>query len=184
MKNLLFALLLISFSVQAQSITNFTLPNANNGESVSLNKYSGSSAVVVVFITNECPYDNYYKTRIKQLIDLYPKVQFLLINSSGDPQESIEKMAIHYTDLNIPYLADKDQKVMELFRAKKSPEAFLLRPTGDKFTVAYSGAIDDNPQVPSDTKENFLKNAIDLLLRGQEIEITTIRAMGCTIRKK
>ncbi len=184
MKNLLFVFLLTGISVQAQSITNFTLPNANNGESVSLNKYSGSLAVVVFFTSNECPYDNYYKTRIKQLIDLYPKVQFLLINSNDDPQESIEKMVIHFTDLNIPYLADKDQEVMELFGAKKTPEAFLLKPTGGKFVLLYSGAIDDNPQVATDTKQNYLKEAIEKVMDGQSIGVINNRAIGCTIRKK
>lgn len=184
MKNLLFAFLLTGISVQAQSITNFTLPNANNGESVSLNKYSGSLAVVVFFTSNECPYDNYYKTRIKQLIDLYPKVQFLLINSNDDPQESIEKMAIHFTDLNIPYLADKDQKVMELFGAKKTPEAFLLKPIGGKFVLLYSGAIDDNPQVATDTKQNYLREAIEKVITGQQVDVITNRATGCTIRRK
>jgi peroxiredoxin len=185
-KLILISMIAISSYAQAQQpIQNFTLNNVVNGKTVSLDQYSSLSAVVVLFIGNECPYDNYYKDRIKQLIDAYVgKVQFLLVNSYNDPQESPEKMAIHYTDVNVPYLADKDQAVMENFGARKSPEAFLLKSSSGKFEVIYSGAIDDNPQVATDTKQNYLKDAIDKLLAGQKNDAGNNRAMGCTIRRK
>jgi hypothetical protein len=93
-------------------------------------------------------------------------------------------MAIHYGDLTAPYLADKDQDVMEALGAKKSPEVFLLASNSGKFTVAYSGAIDDNAQVAQDVKQTFLKDAIGNLLAGQKTAPTTQRATGCTIRRK
>ncbi|MDZ7647240.1 MAG: hypothetical protein U5K54_08685 [Cytophagales bacterium] len=64
-------------------------------------------------------------------------------------------MAIHYGDLPIPYLADKDQKVMETFGARKSPEVFLLSTVTGKVTVVYNGAIDDNPQTANDVRQTF-----------------------------
>jgi peroxiredoxin len=185
-KLILISLIAISGYAQAQlTIQNFTLTNVVNGKPFSLDQCSSLSAVVVLFTGNECPYDNYYKDRVKQLIDSYSgKVQFLLVNSYDDPQETPEKMAIHYTDLNVPYLADKDQAVMENFGARKSPEAFLLKPSSGKFEVIYTGAIDDNPQVATDTKQNYLKDAIDKILAGQKAEVANNRAMGCTIRRK
>ncbi len=185
MKNVIF-FLCISISAHAQpEIQNFTLTNVATNKPVSLDQFSSKEGVVVLFTGNECPYDNYYKDRIKQLIDSYAgKIQVLLVNSYDNPQESPEKMAIHYTDLNAPYLADKDQTVMETFGARKSPEAFLLKPTNGKFTVLYSGAIDDNPQVATDTKQNYLRDAIDKLLENQKTEYVNNRAMGCTIRRK
>jgi peroxiredoxin len=182
---LIFMIAISSYTQAQQPIQNFTLNNVVNGKTVSLDQYSSLSAVVVLFTGNECPYDNYYKDRIKQLIETYTgKVQFLLMNSYDDPQESPEKMAIHYTDLNVPYLADKDQTVMENFGARKSPEAYLLKPSDGKFSVVYSGAIDDNPQVSTDTKQNYLKDALDKLLAGQKVDVVNNRAMGCTIRRK
>jgi len=182
MKKKIFFFLLAAISAQAQPIQNFSLLNANDGSTVELNQFTSSTAIVVVFTSNECPYDNYYKDRLKKLIDQYKgKVQFLLINSNVDPQESAEKMAIHYTDLGVPYLADKDQKVMENFGARKSPEVFLISP---QLNVIYSGAIDDNPQVASDTKQNYLKDAIDKFLAGQKIEVANNRVLGCTIKRK
>jgi len=150
-----------------------------------LSNYTSSKAVVIVFTSHECPFDNYYKERMKELIQTYAgKVQFLLVNSNTEEQESAEQMAIHYTDLHVPYLADKDQVAMGNLGAKKTPEAFLLTTAGGKFMVSYSGAIDDNPQTAHDVRQHFLQDAIDKVLSGQKVETPLQRATGCTIRKK
>lgn len=186
MKSILaFIILLLSTTVQAQEVKNFTLINARDGKEVSLTHYSSSKAIVIVFTSHECPFDNYYKDRIKELIQAYAgRVQFLLVNSNTEEQESAEQMAIHYTNLQIPYLADKDQVVMTNLGAKKTPEVFLITPAGGKFMIAYSGAIDDNPQSAKDARQYFLKDAIEKVLAGQKIDVSTQRATGCTVRKK
>lgn len=186
MRKIIFALLFISVGLNAQSpITSFTLTNVVDGKTISLDQYASSTGVLVLFTSNECPFDNYYKDRVKELINSYAgKVQFLLVNSYTEPDESTEKMAIHYTDLNVPYLADKDQVAMNALGARKSPEAFLLKSSGRKFTAVYSGAIDDNPQVPKDVSQKFLKDAIDKLLAGQQIDVANNRAVGCSMRRK
>ena len=183
----LFALL-VAFActgAQAQGIKDFTLLNTRDGKDVSLSNYASSKAIAIVFTGHECPFDNYYKDRIKNLIRNYNgRIQFILINSNTEEQENADQMAIHYTDLVVPYLADKEQVVMTNFGAKKTPEAFLLTSSGGKFTVAYSGAIDDNPQAAQDVRQPFLKDAIEKILAGQKIETPIQRATGCTMRKK
>jgi len=185
-KILLPAFVLLSIVAQAQQeIKDFSLTNVKDGKSVSLSSYSSSKGVVVVFTSHECPFDNYYKDRLKELVNVYSgKIPFIFINSNQEPMESTEQMAIHYGDLNVPYLADKDQTAMEAFGARRSPEAFLLSAAGGKFTIVYSGAIDDNPQVAKDVKQSFLKDAITKLLAGQKPETAVQRAVGCTIRRK
>jgi peroxiredoxin len=188
MKNSICLLVLLCSSIMmyAQtSVPDFKLPNVRDGKVVSLSSYSSSKAVVIIFTSHECPFDNYYKDRIKDLINAYNgKLQFLLVNSNLETQENPEQMSIHYTDLAIPYLADKDQAVMESLGAKKTPEVFVLTNNGGKFSVAYSGAIDDNPQSSKDVRNYFLKNAIENVLAGSKPSSSNERAMGCTIRKK
>jgi peroxiredoxin len=180
-----FIIVIMSTTVQAQEVKNFTLTNVKDGKEVSLANYNSAKAVAVVFTSHECPFDNYYKERLKDLIQTYSgKVQFLLVNSNTEEQESIEQMAIHYTDAPVPYLADKDQAVMANIGAKKTPEVFLLTPVDGKFVVAYSGAIDDNPQTSKDVRQHFFKGAIEKVLADQKIETPNQRATGCTIRKK
>ncbi len=182
---LVFIAIVISVSGQAQEIKDFTLINVRSGKEVSLSSYNSMKAVVVVFTSQECPFDNYYKQRLRDLIQSYSgSIQFLLINSNTEAQESAEQMAIHYTDLSVPYLADKDQQAMTMLGAKKTPEVFLILPAGGKFVLAYSGAIDDSPQEGKDVRQYFLKDAIVKILNGEKIEGVNQRATGCTIRKK
>jgi hypothetical protein len=168
-----------------QPINPFALTNVADGSRVSLDNYS--IPVVVIFTSNECAFDNYYTNRIKSLIGWYEgKIQFLLINAHIEPEESTEKMELEYKawGLDVPYLADKDQLAMDILGARKSPETFLLQKTAGQYFIVYKGLIDDNPQVASDVKQNFLKESIDTLLAGQKITVPEMRAIGCSIRRR
>jgi len=186
MKTILTTLILFSATVAiAQEVKNFTLVNVRDGKEVALTNYTSSKAIVVIFISNQCPFDSYYKDRIKELIQSYAgKVQFLLINANTEDQENNVQMSMHYTDLAAPYLADKEQLVMNQLMAKRTPETFLIIPSGGKFLLAYNGAIDDNPQAAQDVQQSYLKDAIERVMANQKVTLPTQRVTGCTIRKK
>lgn len=189
MKNaILISLIVLAASAAgAQSIGDVSLTNASNGKAVSLSDYRGASAVVVIFTGIACPYDQYYASRIGALIaDLGGKVPVLLVNAHTEPAEGGDQMKAYAASkgLNAPYLADKEQVLMTALRAQKSPEAFVLKPAGDKFNVVYRGAIDDNPQVASDVKRVYLREAITALLEGNAPASAEVRPVGCNIKKK
>jgi hypothetical protein len=178
---------LISVNLMAQEVKNFSLINVMNNQSVSLDTYPSCEGLVVIFTTNSCPYDEYYRNRIAKLAQAYPdRVPFLLINSSPDAADSKENMAKKASQLklSIPYLSDKDQTVMTNFDARKSPEVFLLKNTGGKFSIVYRGSIDDNAQVEADVKHSYLRDAIDIMLAKQKIEMPEVRPVGCNLKKK
>jgi peroxiredoxin len=181
-----FILSLIVLIAHAQ-VPNFTLTNVVNGKTISLDTYPSCAGILIVFTTNACPYDEYYRTRIKKISNDYQdKVPVLLINSSIDAVESAENMTkkAQQLGITIPYLADKDQTVMQSLGATKSPQVFLLKNSGGKFSVVYSGAIDDNAQVEKDVHQSYLKDAIDIMLTNQKIETAEVRPVGCALRKK
>src|ERR1044071_4805766 len=99
--------------------------NVATGEPFALEKFKGAKAIVLIFTSNVCAYDEYYADRIKAMIGSYSaNVQFVLVNSYLEPEESAEKMKAKY-DLwafDVPYVADKDQTLMSKFGARKSPE--------------------------------------------------------------
>ena len=187
----LISLIVVSFTRHSQPpVPNFTVKNID-GNSISLDGYKNAAGVAIIFTSNNCPYDIYYKERIRTLIKNYQdKIQFILVNSHQDPEETVEKMKIAYGAwaLPVPYLVDKDQIVQQALGARKSPEVFLLkRPDSNRdenFVVVYSGGIDDNPQAPQAVTSYYLKIAIDRLLAAQEINLQPVRSGGCTIRKK
>lgn len=178
-------LLSISVTVYGQVIENITLKDVKTGKDVSLSDFSNKNAIVVIFTSNVCPYAVYYEGRITQLINDYKDkgVQFLLINSHQEVKESADEMKNKITTwgLNVPYLADKEQNAMAAFSARKSPEAFILKPQGNKFSIYYNGAIDNNPQVASDVKNRYLKENIENLLQGKAA-VSGGRPIGCMIR--
>jgi peroxiredoxin len=162
--------------------------NVQSGTEVSLNDFKDKPAVVVLFTGYQCPFDGYYRLRVRELMNSYSdKVAFILVNAYQEPEEAVDKMKMEAVahGYTVPYLADKEQKIMTALGARKTPEAFLLKRSGDKFVVVYSGAIDDNPQLPSGVKEHYLNAAIEGLLAGKTSTGTvSVRATGCTIRKR
>ncbi len=176
-----------SFASFAQQLTNFQLTNVVNNQIVSPETYPSCSGLVIIFTSNVCPYDEYYRGRISKLSAAYQdRVPVLLVNSSPDPAESKESMAKKAKDagFSVPYLADKDQTLMTALDAHKSPEAFLLKNQSGKFIVVYRGSIDDNAQVENDVRHNFLRDAIDIMLANQKIETAEVRPVGCNLKKK
>ena len=184
------AVLVLLFGIltsHAQEIANFSLKNVVTDTDVSLDTYPSCSGIVLIFTSNACAYDEYYRARINSLSkEFQDKVPVLLINSGVDPIESIDNMKRKAQQLSLtaPYLADKDQTIMQRLGATKTPQAFLLKNNGGKFSLVYSGGIDDNAQVPGDVRHAYLKDAIDIMLTNQKIETSGMRPVGCSIRKK
>jgi peroxiredoxin len=185
MRNLIIILFAVTAFSSTGQVPDFILTNVMNDKTVSLANYKSSKGVVVIFIGQTCPYDNYYHGRISALINEYnSKTPVLLINAH--PKETAEQMSTFgkAENFSVPYLADKDQVAMTILGAEKSPSVFLLKNEGGKWSKVYEGAIDDNPQVEAQVKVQFLKNAIEALLRGDAIAEGNHRPVGCSIRGK
>lgn len=184
------AALLFSFvSVIAfgQQLNDFKLVNVVNDQTVSTESFPSCSGLVVIFTSNTCPYDEYYRGRIAKLASSYTdKVPVILVNSQPDPAESKENMTkkAKQSNFSFPYLEDKNQTLMTALDAKKTAEAFLLKNEGGKFVVVYRGAIDDNAQVEADVRHHYLRDAIDIMLANQKIETAEVRPVGCALKKK
>lgn len=185
----------LTFGVQAfaqngKIISGFSLLNTVDNSQLSLSSFQNKKGIVIIFTSNFCPYSKLYEDRIESLANEFSGkgIQFILINPNN-PQaskdDSIEEMAKKATEngYKFPYLADKDQVVSNSLGASKTPEVFLLKPEGSNFKVVYSGAIDDNPQVPADVDQQYLRNAITSALAGKQPQTVSERPTGCMIKK-
>jgi hypothetical protein len=171
----------------SQQVNNFKLVNVLNDQPVSPENYPSCAGMVIIFTSNACPYDEYYRNRISKLSQAYQdRVPVLLVNAHTAPEESKENMVKKARQLNlsIPYLADKSQTLVAALDVRKSPEAFLLKNNNGKFAVVYRGAIDDNAQVEADVRHSYLRDAIDIMLTNQTIATPEVRPVGCNLRKK
>jgi peroxiredoxin len=180
------AISLLAGHLSAQTLDQFSLTNVVDGKTVSLSGFGSQPGMVIIFFSNACPFDLYYLDRIQQLASRYTgRMPVLLINAHNDPDETADKMKAfaNLHALTIPYLADKDQTVMNKLTARRSPEAFVLKNSSGKFSVVYRGAIDDNPQAASEVTQPYVQHVVDKLLAGEKIDMPETRPAGCSLRR-
>lgn len=198
MKKILFmsaALLLILASpMQAQlkigdKAPDFKLRNVDNSW-VALKDYSDQKGVVVIFSCNHCPYVKLYEERYVALQEEFGprKLPLVAINSNDSTivaEDGFSYMVQNAAEkgFNFPYLLD-DKQLFKAYGATRTPHVYLLKNDGKHFTVAYIGAIDDNPQDASDVKDRYLAQAIEAVLKGEQPSPAETRAVGCTIKFK
>lgn len=193
MKNYLLAILtFISFTscFAQKQVSNIELIDVTDRNMVDLYAYTGDNkGLVIIFVSHACPYWDYYKSRFLALAKKYDGkgVRFIAINansskSKGDDADNMETIA-KSEKWGFPYLADKNRLAVNKLKAIKTPEVFVLKKAEDaQFTIHYSGAIDDNPQVEGDVRTPYLKLAIESLLQDKELQENKTPASGCRIK--
>jgi thiol-disulfide isomerase/thioredoxin len=95
--------------------------------------------------------------------------------------DSFEEMKIRSAEhqFNFPYLYDgRTQQVSLAYGPVSTPHAFIF---DKQRKLRYAGAI-DNTEKPKDVKKNFVRDALDALLQGQEVAVKQTRTFGCSIK--
>jgi peroxiredoxin len=163
----------------------FNLKNVD-GKNVSLAGIPNAKGYIVVFTCNHCPYAQAYEQRIIDLHKKYAPLGYPVVainpnDKVAQPDDSFEKMQERAKDKAYPfvYLYDESQEVAHAFGATRTPHVYLLDNTK---TVRYIGAIDDDSENPEKVKVKYLENAVDALLQGKPVEVTSTRAIGCSIK--
>ncbi len=186
----LFILFIFSTGYAQKQISSFELFDVIDRKMIDLYDYTGENkGLVIIFVSHSCPYWDYYTTRFLALAKKYngKGVKFVAINansskSPGDDAENMETVA-KKEKWAFPYLADKNKLAVNKLKALKTPEVFVLKKTEEsQFIIHYSGAIDDNPQVEGDVRTPYLKNAIESLLNGNQLQESKTQASGCRIK--
>jgi len=159
---------------------NFTLPDYN-GVKHSLSDFKDAKAIVLMFIATQCPVSNGYNTRMVSLYNDYKNKNVVVIGINSNKQESIEEVKQHAKDHGFEFTILKDDKnvIADKFGASVTPEIFVLNPSLD---ILYHGRIDDSRR-ESDVTSHDLRNALDEILAGKPVTVTTTKAFGCTIKK-
>jgi peroxiredoxin len=172
----------------------FALPGVD-GKTHRLSEYAGAKILAVVFECNHCPVSQLYEGRIEKLYKEYRSkgVAFVAINPNNP--KSIRLNEQGYTDVNDslaemkirtafrgsewPYLYDGEtQSVSSKFGVVATPHIFLF---DQNRRLQYQGRIDDN-QREDLVKSQDARNAIEAMLAGRPVALTTTNAFGCTTK--
>lgn len=169
-------------------IDDFSLKNID-GNMVSLDAYKESKGLIITFTCNTCPYANMYEARIIELNENfadkgYPVVAIMPNNPKTKPGDSFEAMQKRAEEkrYTFPYLIDEGQNIYPKFGATKTPHTYVVENTGNGFIVRYIGAIDDNYQDASAVKQHYVEDAINALMKGEDVKVKETKAIGCSIK--
>ncbi len=147
-----------------------------------LSDYEDAKVLAVVFTCNHCPVAKKYEDRLIALQSDYAskgvQVVALCVNDKdGDRLPGMKKRAAE-KGFNFPYIYDETQQSARQYGATCTPHVFLLNP---ERTVVYQGAIDDSNE-PDKVEKQFLRDAIDAVLAGNEVAEPVTRQRGCGIK--
>lgn len=172
----------------------FSLPGVD-GKTWRLADFASSKLLAVVFTSNHCPTAQAYEDRIKKLVSDYSPRGVALVAIQPNSPKGLRLDELGYTDLgdtladmkirakdkafNFPYIDDGDtQKVSRAYGCKATPHAFLFDAARK---LRYAGRIDDSEH-PDGVKVSDLRNALDALLAGKDVEVPTTKPFGCSTK--
>ncbi len=165
------------------SAPDFELP-ATDGSSHSLSG-SGAAATVVYWTCNHCPYALAWEDRMHAVSREYAGrgVRTLAINSNDGeryPADSPAAMAerVAAEEWPHPYLHDETQEVARSWGAERTPHVFVL---DSDLEVRYEGAPDGDYEDTSRDAE-WVREALDAVLDGDDVPRPRTDAVGCTIK--
>jgi peroxiredoxin len=169
-------------------VSDFKLKNVD-GKMISLSDYNEAKGFIITFTCNTCPFAIAYEDRIIALDKKYASKGYPVIainpnNPLVQPGDSFKAMQQRAKEkgFTFPYLVDEGQKVYPKYGATKTPHMYILQKTKKGNVVKYIGAIDDNHKDASAVKTKYVENAVDALLKGEEIKQTETKAIGCSIK--
>ena len=141
---------------------------------------------ILVFTCNTCPYAKANENRLIQLHDKYapkgyPVVAIQPNDPAVQPGDSFDAMKKNAEEKGFPflYLFDEGQQIYPKYGATRTPEVFLL---DSEQILKYHGAIDDSPRDESGVSVKFVEKAISAMMAGKNIQTTTTKSIGCSIK--
>ncbi len=186
----------VAFPVKAavevgQAAPDFTGKNVIDGTDFKLSDLKGKT-VVLEWTNPECPFvvKHYGSTNMQTLQQAAKDkgVVWVSINSSAVEKQGhltpetapalIKEKGIH----SAAYILDETGEIGKLYGAKTTPHMFVISPEG---TLAYAGAIDNNPDPNPETIKgatNYVTAALDELAAGKPVSMPTTPSYGCAVK--
>ena len=187
--------LLLSGLNQVSKAEENPLPDAIGDLSISIQDIDGrerfpfrtgdAKAVVLLFVTQDCPISNAYARELARLKSEFGPEGFKLTLVYVDPDVSDEAVAKHMKDFRLTgfvAIADRGHTLVKAAGASVTPEAVVALSSG---VIAYRGRIDNMYPALGDRRrvitEKDLRKALDAIKDNREIPVARTQAVGCYI---
>ncbi len=169
-----------------KKIANVSFTNAA-GKTVALHDFKDKKAIVVVFLSFDCPVSNSYAQPLADMYREFHKQGIAFLGLTTNTEETDAEVAKQAKHFNLPFAVVCDRKLAAAaaFQADITPECFVL--DGD-FVLRYRGRIDnaysDRLKKKPQVTEHNLKQVIGELLSGRPVRVAATVAIGCPIPRQ
>ena len=166
----------------------FALPDVD-GRTVSLDDFCESPVLLVIFMSNHCPFVKHIADELARLAKEYQKRGVAVVGISANdietyPEDSPRMMRFEVQNrgYTFSYLYDESQKVAKAFRAACTPDFFVF--DEDRLLV-YRGQFDSSrPGNDMPVTGEDLRAALDAALQDGPVLPDQKPSIGCNIKWK
>jgi peroxiredoxin len=167
----------------------FALPEPATGRTVRLADFDGAPALLVVFLSNHCPFVKHIADEVGRFSREYGARALAIVgicsnDAASYPDDSPAKMAeeVGLRGYWFPYLYDESQEVAKAYEAACTPDFFLY--DADRRLV-YRGQFDaSRPSTDVPVTGADLRSACDAVLAGDLPSPEQRPSVGCNIKWK
>jgi thiol-disulfide isomerase/thioredoxin len=162
-----------------------------DGKSITFKELRGK-VVLIHFWSDRCPAEKHGDPVMKSLETYYKDKKDVVIIGIASNQNEIGAKPEEGADFSKLYESyrkklktigfehkiyiDYGNKVSDLFQAKSTPHCFVVDAKG---VLSYSGALDNNQsEDKGDDAKIYVRDAVDALLAGKDIEVKETRPYG------
>lgn len=163
----------------------FSLKNID-GKTYSLDDFKGK-ALAIIFMCNHCPYVKPKMDEIAAIQNDYKNKDVVVIGiCSNDPEEYPEDDFEHMQAIAKEkgyefYLVDETQEVAKAYGATCTPDPFVF---DKEHKLVYHGRINNAMEPSDEVTKNNLREVLDKVLAGEEVEEWFVPSIGCSIKWK
>lgn len=154
-----------------------------------LSDYISKGRVVVLeWFNPDCPYVKKHHVTYETMNEIVvamreEKVAIFAINSAAPGMQGYgverNQQAKDEYKMRYPILLDESGDVGRMYRAKTTPEIFLIGKDG---VLIYRGAIDDEPDINVKPTVNYAKVALQQYLAGHIVSVKQTKPYGCNVK--
>jgi len=180
LQNLLIAFFFVS------SLPQFQLRDTGGGLHTSA-EWAGRKAIVLFFITTDCPVGNSYVPEMNRLREAYSARGVAFYGVQAEPGVAPEVVAKYARDYrySFPLLLDPGQILVRQVNATITPQVAILSAEGK---LLYLGPVDDRvvdfgKSRPKATQA-YVRQVLDSVLEGKTPPFTSHKSIGCSITRK
>ncbi len=166
-----------------EKIADFSLQTAD-GKTAALHDFKDKKAIVVVFLSFDCPVSTSYAPALAEMAKTYAGKGVAFLGVDGSDEGAAAAVAKRAADFNLPFPVLKDERraAADALHAEVTPEAFVL--DGD-LVLCYRGRIDDGYYArlkrSREVTHHDLRDALDEVLAGKDVTTPVTKAIGCPI---